>query len=199
MTYLLCMLTPTPTTMVGRTITLEPLATEHAADLFANSDEGLFANLLQRPFEWTLDEVEKLIARMLSQPRVAFAIRQHATRRIVGSTSYLNIRMDHGGLEIGTTWISRPLHGTTVNPESKLAMLGHAIETLGAVRVEFLVSVFNLHSQAAVTKLGAVREGVLRNRWQLPSGKVVDAVCYSVVPEDWPRVKAGLKKRVGES
>ncbi len=169
----------------------------HATDLFANSDEGLFANLLQRPFEWTLQGVEQLVARMLSQPRVAFAIRHHGTGRVVGSTSYLNVRMDHGGLEIGTTWISRALHGTSVNPESKLLMLGHAIEALGAVRVEFLVSVHNLHSQAAVTKLGAVREGVLRNRWQLPSGKVVDAVCFSVVPGDWEKVREGLRRRVG--
>lgn len=190
------MLTPAPTTLVGRTITLEPLAVSHAADLFAHSDEGLFANLLQRPAEWTEDGMRALVARMLSQPRVAFAIRHRATGRVVGSTSYLNIRMDHGGLEIGTTWISRPLHGTTVNPESKLLMLGHAIEALGTVRVEFLVSVFNLHSQAAVTKLGAVREGVLRNRWQLPSGKVVDAVCFSVVPGDWGRVKKELEERL---
>lgn len=189
------MLAPFATTLVGRTITLEPLALSHAAELFASSDEGLFANLLQRPLEWTAAGMEALVARMLSQPRLAFAIRHHGTGRVVGSTSYLNIRMDHGGLEIGTTWISRPLHGTTVNPESKLLMLGHAIEALGAVRVEFLVSIHNLHSQAAVAKLGAVREGVLRNRWQLPSGKVVDAVCFSVVPGDWERIKVGLTRR----
>jgi RimJ/RimL family protein N-acetyltransferase len=63
--------------------------------------------------------------------------------------------------------------------------------------VDFLVSIHNLHSQAAVAKLGAVREGVLRNRWQLPSGSVVDAVSYSVVPGDWAGVKGGLEARVG--
>ncbi len=114
----------------------------------------------------------------------------------VGCSSFLAIRPEHGGLEIGTTWISRDYHGTFVNPEAKFLMMQHAFEDLGAVRVEYLVRVDNPRSQAAVTKLGAVREGVLRNHTITPDGTLVDYVSYSVIPADWPQVKQRLTQRL---
>lgn len=118
------------------------------------------------------------------------------TGRVVGSTSYLNIRPDHRGLEIGTTWIASERHSTSINPESKLLLMRHAFESLGAVRVEYLVSVLNIRSQRAVAKLGAVREGVLRNRWVQPSGDVRDCVVFSVTHTEWPGVRDGLVQRL---
>lgn len=187
---------PKPVTLVGNCVDMVPLEVRHGAELHAASDEELFRFLLQRPREWSIEGFEDLIDRMLRQPRVAFAIIEKKTGRAIGCTSYLNIRSEHMGLEIGTTWIGRRWHGTAVNPESKLLLIEHAVEKLGAARVDFLVSIHNQQSQAAVAKLGATREGVLRNRWRLPDGTVCDAVSYSVTREDWPVIKPGLLERV---
>lgn len=187
---------PQPVTLTGQFVRLEPLRPDHAPELFAASSPDLFEHLLRGPDEWSLAGFERLVARLISQPRVPFAIIALDTGRVVGCTSYLNIRPEHRGLEIGTTWIARNRHSTAVNPESKLLLMRHAFETLEAVRVEYLVSVLNLRSQRAVAKLGAVREGVMRNRWVLPSGAVRDCVVFSVTQGEWPEVRARLEERL---
>jgi ribosomal-protein-alanine N-acetyltransferase len=151
---------------------------------------------MQRPHEWTLEGFQGLVARLLSQPRQAFVMVLQQTGAPVGCSSFLAIRPEHGGLEIGTTWINGAYHGTYVNPEAKFLMMQHAFEDLGTLRVEYLVRLDNLRSQAAVAKLGAVREGVLRNHTITPDGTLVDYVSYSVIPTDWPRVKQLINQRL---
>jgi N-acetyltransferase len=215
---------PAPVVLAGTHISLVPLApppASHAAELFALASPSLFEHLLQRPREWSLAGFEALVGRLLSQPRASWvmvlnapaggtalqsrveypqpsALESRATQagQAIGHTSFLNIKPEHKTLEIGTTWISEAHHGTAVNPESKLLLMRHAFETLGYQRVEFLVSTRNLRSQAAVAKLGAVREGVLRSRWVAPDGTPRDVVCFSVIAEEWPGVRAGLERRV---
>lgn len=187
---------PQAVPLVGRHVTLQPLAAGHAADLFASASPDLFEHLLQRPHEWSLSGFEALVGRLLSQPRTSWAMVLNSTGRAIGHTSYLNIRPEMRSVEIGTTWISLAHQGTAVNPESKLLLFQYAFETLGRVRVEFLVSMLNLKSRAAVAKLGAVHEGVMRNRWITPAGEVRDVAVFSVTPAEWPAVRAGLEARV---
>lgn len=189
---------PPAVPLPGRHISLEPLAAAHAADLFATASPELFDHLLQRPHEWSLAGFESLVARLISQPRTPWAIVLNSTRRAIGHTSYLNIRPEMRSVEIGTTWISPAHQSTAVNPESKLLLFRHAFDTLGCVRVEFLISMLNRKSQAAVAKLGAVHEGMLRNRWITPAGDIRDVAVYSVTPAEWPAVRDRLDARVTE-
>ncbi|HEY2737467.1 MAG TPA: GNAT family protein, partial [Thermoanaerobaculia bacterium] len=100
------------------------------------------------------------------------------------------------GLEIGRTWIAPAHQGSKVNPESKYLLLRHAFEELGAARVQFKTDLNNLHSQRAIEKLGATREGVLRSYQMRSNGVLRDTVIYSVLRHEWPQVKAGLVARL---
>lgn len=187
---------PQPIVLNGRFIRLEPLRPEHAEGLLACSSPDLFKLLMQRPDEWSLRGFQGLVQRLLSQPRQAYVMVVKRSDAIAGCSSFLAIHPEHRGLEIGTTWIGNAHHGTFVNPEAKLLMMQYAIEELGAIRVEYLVRVDNPRSQAAVSKLGAVREGVLRNHTITADGVILDYVSYSVTPSDWPHVKERLTKRL---
>jgi RimJ/RimL family protein N-acetyltransferase len=124
--------------------------------------------------------------------------------RAIGRTTYMDIKPEHRGLEIGRTWIGRAYHGTRVNPEAKYLMLRHAFESLTptAIRVQITTSGTNLHSQAAIAKLGAVREGALRKARIMPPGldrteaAVRDWVHFSIVDDEWAGVKRGLEERL---
>ena len=87
--------------------------------------------------------------------------------------------------------------GSAVNPEAKLLLLAHCFETWGARRVQFKTDHENLRSQAAIAKLGAVREGVLRAHMIRPDGSRRDSVIYSITREEWPAIRTGLEERLG--
>lgn len=194
---------------IVRSIRLVPLETRHAADLYAVADQELFRHSSQGPLEWSVRGFEAEMEKVKSLPGVvAFAIihvgGQHDGRAI-GRTTFMDIKPEHRGLEIGRTWIARAYHGTRVNPEAKYLMLRHAFESLSptAIRVQITTSGTNLHSQAAIAKLGAVREGVLRKARIMPptlvnaEASVRDWVHFSIVDDEWPRVKARLEERLG--
>ena len=127
---------------------------------------------------------------------LVYSILWKETGEPVGSTGYLEIRERHRSVEIGRTWIGKAWQGTRVNPESKYLLLRHAFETLGALRVQFKTDSNNLHSQRAIEKLGAMREGVLR-RYQIRSnGLPRDTVMYSLIADEWPAVREGLLGRL---
>lgn len=162
---------------IATTVRLVPLTTAHAPDLHAIADPKLFTHTMQGPSEWSVRgfaaEIEKVLAVPMS---VAFAIelvrddRGFPAGRVIGRTTYMEIKAEHRGLEIGRTWIARPFHGARVNPEIKYLMLRHAFESLAptAIRVQLTTNGTNLHSQAAIAKLGAVREGTLRKARIMP-------------------------------
>jgi N-acetyltransferase len=187
-----------PTTLVGRVVRLEPLTLEHAEGLFACATPDLFELSPQKPDAWTVAGFRAELARVLDLPDVvAFAIVHRETNAPVGRTTYMDIRPAHRGLEIGRTWIAKPLQGGLVNPEAKLLLLRHAFDILGAVRVQLKTDLRNLHSQRAIEKLGARREGVLRKHMILPDGTMRDTVLYSIIDEDWPGVRETLIARLG--
>ncbi len=201
-----------PTTLEGtpfvRTIRLEPLAIRHATEFLAVADQELFRHSMQAPPEWSVRGFEREIEKVLSLPGVvAFAIViavGPTAGRAIGRTTYMDIRPEHRGLEIGRTWIARPHHGTRVNPEAKYLMLRHAFESLAppAIRVQLLTNGTNLHSQAAIAKLGALREGVLRQSRIMPPAldraeeRICDWVSFSIIDREWPSVRARLEARL---
>ena len=128
--------------------------------------------------------------------RIAYAIVRKSDDKVVGTSSYLNLRLANRGLEIGATFLHPEARASVINPQSKLLLLGHAF-ACGAVRAEFMVDVRNLRSQAAMAKLGAVREGVLRKHKITWTGHVRDTAVYSVTDTDWPQVEARLLARLG--
>ena len=127
--------------------------------------------------------------------RLAYAIRDLSSGQVVGTTSFLAIRRAHRGVEIGATFLHPEARGGRVNPAAKLLMLEHAFGS-GAVRVELLTDLRNLRSQAAIAKLGALREGVLRRHKITWTGYVRDTVVFSIIADDWPNAKAGLEARL---
>ncbi len=122
-----------------------------------------------------------------------------ADGRLVGSTRYLNIEAAHRRLEIGHTWYAPGVWAGRVNPACKLALLRHAFETLGCNRVELKTDNRNTRSQAAIAKLGAVREGVFRSHMIRRDGSLRDTVYFAIVRQDWPAARASLAARLALS
>lgn len=114
-----------------------------------------------------------------------------------GSTSYLDVDEELGGLEIGWTWYRHDLWATDVNPTCKLLLLGHAFEDLGARRVTLRTDGLNTRSQAAIRKLGCRYDGTLRHHRLRPDGSVRDTAFFSLLAAEWPTAKQDLLARVG--
>jgi RimJ/RimL family protein N-acetyltransferase len=127
--------------------------------------------------------------------RMTYAIRRREDARVVGMSSYCTSLAAQGGVEIGTTFLHPDVRGSGVNSELKLVMLQHAFDS-GAVRVQFRVDTRNLRSQAAVARLGAVREGIVRRDRLTWTGYVRDTVYFSILDDEWPAVRAQLSARL---
>lgn len=186
-----------PVTLQGRAAKLEPLEVSHAAALAEVATPDLFVYHFPPP-EFTPAGFGQLIGFLKNAPGFCpFAIRSLADDRIVGVTSYLDIRPADRGVEIGFTWVAKPYQRTAINPECKYLLLKHAFDDHQAIRVQLKTDLRNLQSQGALEKLGAVREGVLRKHMIRPDGYQRDTVMFSIIAEEWPRVRAGLDKRLG--
>lgn len=190
-----------PVTLTGRVARLEPLRLEHAADLYAAlwDHPGLWKYMLTGQPQ-TLDEMQQLIAAILKKQEarecLPFAIIDLERGCAVGETRYLNIAAQDHGLEIGSTWLTPDVQRTGINTECKYMLLSHAFETLGAIRVQLKTHHNNLQSQRAIERLGAVKEGVLRNHMIMLDGSYRNSVYYSIIVSEWPQVKAGLEAKM---
>jgi RimJ/RimL family protein N-acetyltransferase len=123
-----------------------------------------------------------------------FTVFHQASDRIAGATRYLDIRPAHRSLEIGGTWYAPEFQRTGVNTECKYLLLTYAFETLGCIRVQLKADARNERSLRAIERLGAVREGRLRNHFILPNGVYRDSVIYSILDTEWPEVKSHLEE-----
>ncbi len=112
--------------------------------------------------------------------------------KVVGSTRFLHIRPEHRSVEIGWTWLGQEWQRTGINTQVKLLLLTHAVERLACVRVEFKTDERNTRSQRALERIGAMREGVLRNHMIVQGDYLRDSVYFSVIDQDWPQVKERL-------
>jgi RimJ/RimL family protein N-acetyltransferase len=186
---------PEPVTLTGRHVQLVPLGREHAEDLFKAGQHDEIWTWLRAFRPKVLADMSTLIEQAISDPdRLPFAVLHDG--RAVGSTSYLDIDLEVGGLEIGWTWYTPSVWATPVNPECKLLLLGHAFDDLGADRVLFKTDALNTRSQAAIRKLGAQYDGTLRHHRLRADGSVRDSAYFSILAAEWPTVRAGLERRV---
>jgi len=169
----------------------------HAPALFAVTPPDTFRYYIRWPGAWTLEEFTRWYEEYRAEPREhMYVVFDASDGRVLGSTSFLDIDPANRCVEIGATWYAQAARGTRVNPACKLIMLRHAFEALGCIRVTIKCNARNAHSAAAIRKLGATCEGVLRNHRVQCDGNPRDTMVFSVVPEEWPRVKAGLLARV---
>jgi N-acetyltransferase len=187
-----------PVVLEGEHVLLEPLTTDHVDALVAAASDGrlweLWYTSVPSP-EGMAAAVDALLAEQAVGTRVPFVVRRPGGA-VIGATTYLNIEADVPRLEIGSTWTAASAQRTAVNTESKLLLLGHAFETLGCLAVEFRTHWHNRQSRAAIERLGARLDGVLRNHRRLPDGSLRDTVVYSITDREWPAVRTGLRARL---
>ncbi|MBS1904989.1 MAG: GNAT family N-acetyltransferase [Actinobacteria bacterium] len=187
----------TPVTLENDFVRLEPLAPEHAEDLAAAT-----AGLEDRWYtsvpsaEDVPEEIVRRLARRADGFMNPFAVVRLDTGRAVGMTSYCAIDQPNRVVEIGYTWLSPEVHGTAVNPSAKRLLLEHAFETCDAIRVQFCTHFHNRQSRAAIERLGAKQDGILRNHRIGADGAFRDTVVYSILPHEWPAVRNGLDARL---
>jgi RimJ/RimL family protein N-acetyltransferase len=188
-------LQPQPVTLQNPWVRLEPTIPSHAAGLAAVADVETFRFFTAGPEGFDKAGFEGYIAYLDRLPDVAFTVLT-PEGEIVGMSTYMDIRTEHAGLEIGRTWYTKAARGTKINPAAKLLLLEHAFEILGAERVQLKTDRRNLQSQAALKKLGAQFEGFLRKHIVMPDGYLRDTAMFSVIREEWPALKASLNTRL---
>jgi RimJ/RimL family protein N-acetyltransferase len=189
-----------PVTLTGRVVRLEPLAEVHVPDLtIAALDESIWQYM---PYGTVSNEaemrawVQEVLSRQARGTDLPFAVIHLETGKAVGCTRYLDIQPANRAVEVGGTWYGVAYQRTAVNTECKLLILRHAFETLGCIRVQLKTDHRNERSQRAIERLGAVREGVLRNHVIMPDGYFRSSVYYSLLDSEWPAVKAKLEEKL---
>jgi RimJ/RimL family protein N-acetyltransferase len=188
--------------LIGERAELRALKVEHVAKLFeaAKYPEIWEYMPMMRPIT-ELAEMARIAKDAIAQRRLGlewpFVIVDRATGKIVGSTRYLDIVRTHKAVEIGWTWLTPSVWRTRINTECKYLLLRHAFETAGAIRVQLKTDSRNNRSQAAIERIGGVKEGTLRRHRILPNGYVRDSVYYSIIDDEWPTVKARLEEMLG--
>jgi RimJ/RimL family protein N-acetyltransferase len=196
---------PAPVRAIGLEcagVRLEPLAEDHRAGLLrAGQSPDIWAHMPYAARGSGFDAwFDHSLVAAASGAEAVWAVRAPtAEGALVGSTRFLSIEAAHKRLEIGSTWYSPEAWGTRVNPACKLALMRYAFEDLGINRVEFKTDIRNVRSQAAIAKLGAVREGVFRAHMVRPDGSLRDSVYFSVIAIEWPAVRDRLSNRLLEA
>ena len=178
-------------------VVLVPLADAHAPALAALVDEAMWAGM-STPVPRTADDVLDLVATAHADPtRYAFAVVERGSGEVVGSTSLYDVTPAAARAEIGFTYYARRVWGTTVNPACKLALLSQAFDEWDLARVALRADSANSRSIGAILRLGATAEGVLRSHRVRPDGSRGDTAYFSVLADEWPQVRAGLRDRLG--
>ena len=186
-----------PLTLTGKFVRLEPMTVDHVQALAEIGvgqnfwDFMLYGNMdtMEDMRNWVLD----ILARAENSTDLPFVAVQLSSGRVAGATRYLNITPKDRGLEIGGTWYGPAFQRTAVNTECKYLLLRHAFETLGCIRVQLKTDLRNERSQKAIERIGAVKEGILRNHMILPDGRYRHSVYYSILDTEWPQAKIRLE------
>jgi RimJ/RimL family protein N-acetyltransferase len=188
--------------LTGRRVVLEPLAEEHAGELYVAAQDPRIWQWLDPDASASPQAFGAWFGEAVDAARrgeeVPFAVRDRRSGAVVGSTRYLGLAPEHRRLEVGWTWYAPAAWGTGINAEAKLLLFTHAFERLGAQRVELKTDARNERSRAAMLAIGATFEGVFRKHMDRRYG-VRDTAWYSVVDDDWPAVKARLESRLTSS
>ena len=184
-------------TLTGRKLALlEPMRAEHTDELLLAAQDGELWDLWYTGVggaDGMFNYVESALKMRDELGAMPFTVRRQEDGKVVGSTRFFNVDEKNRRLEIGHTWYSKSMHRTALNTECKLIMLEHAFEQLDCIAVEFRTHWFNFDSRAAIARLGAKQDGVLRNHLISPNGPLRDTVVFSIIHSEWPTVKAHLR------
>ncbi|WP_024301281.1 GNAT family N-acetyltransferase [Pseudogulbenkiania sp. MAI-1] len=183
-------------TLDGRHTRLEPLALEHHDGLAAAVCDGelwrLWYTAIPKP-EGMRAEIERRLALQRQGSMLPFAVRRLDNGELCGMTTFMNIEQERRRVEIGSTWYAKSAQRTAINTECKLMLLEHAFDTLGCIAVEFRTSWMNQASRAAIARLGAKQDGILRNHQRFADGSYRDTVVFSIIDLEWPAVRQHLR------
>jgi RimJ/RimL family protein N-acetyltransferase len=185
-------------TLTGRVVRLEALEERHRELLRpVAQDPRIWAATLSHAMGPEFDVwFDATLVEKAAGTRTPFAVVRLTDGAVLGSSSYLDIAVAHKRVEIGATWYHPSVWATAVNPDAKLLLLTHAFDVLGCNRVSLVTDALNHRSQAAIAKLGAQREGVLRSHMVVHDGRIRDTVVFSIVRSEWPGVRDRLIARV---
>ena len=187
-----------PVVLQGKYVRLEPMTESHIPALTEIGVGQPFWDFMVYGYMNSAEDmgnwVQEILSRAAKGTDVPFAAIHLASGRVAGATRYMNIMPKDRGLEIGGTWYGVEYQRTVVNTECKYLLLCHAFETLECIRVQLKTDLRNERSQKAIERIGAVKEGVLRNHMILPNGRIRHSVFYSILDSEWERVKKRLEE-----
>jgi len=189
-----------PVTLEGKRTRLVPLSEKYFEELIAlAADKAIWTHLPadRSNRDVMLTELKSAILKRLSGEQYPFVVIDKITDKVIGSTRFMDMHPEHRKLEIGYTWYTPACWGSGYNTEAKLLMLTYCFEVLKTIRVQFVTKEQNLRSRAAIQKIGATFEGVLRNERLTESGPRNTAV-YSITDTEWSQVKAMLTEKVNQ-
>lgn len=192
---------PLPITLEGNQVLIRPMTLQDKDQLVQAASDGSLWNLWYTSVP-TPEKMESYILTALTEQEekksLPFIIIRKKDQKIVGTTRYMNIESVIRRLEIGSTWYAKSSQRTGVNTESKYLLLKHAFESLGCLAVELRTHWINHQSRAAIERLGAKLDGVLRNHRIASDGTLRDTVVYSILNSEWPMVKSHLEFKLRE-
>jgi RimJ/RimL family protein N-acetyltransferase len=192
---------PAPVTLEGRGIKLEPLDRSHHDALASAAADGelwkLWFTMIPEP-ENTSKYIETALDGLKAGHMLPWVVRETGSGAIVGTTRYHDIVAAIDRVEIGYTWYAKRWQRTHVNTACKLALMTHAFESLKCAVVGLRTDNFNYASQAAISALGAKRDGVIRHHAARKDGSVRDSVMFSILAAEWPDVKRHLQLRLDD-
>ena len=190
-----------PITLEGHYVRLEPLRQTDAEALVSAAGDGELWNstVTVVPSRDNIDEYIQAALDGQAQGReLPFVIIRKSSNQVVGTTRFYEMRPNDRALAIGYTWLAKSAQRTPVNTETKLLLLTHAFEYWQCFRVELVTDVLNEQSRAAILRLGAKQEGILRKHLVLPNGRIRDSVLFSIIDPEWPEVKARLAAKLAK-
>lgn len=195
-----------PVVLEGEHVRLEPMVQAHAGAIAAALAKAAADGAMWESKVTTIPSpetarayVDQALQELAAGVSLPFVTIDRASGEAVGSTRYMNIEAPHRRLEIGTTWIGKSFQRTAINTEAKYLMLRHAFETLKCIAVDLRTHEKNVQSRAAIERLGAKLDGLLRNHRIMPDGCLRNTATYSIIDAEWPAVKARLEARLARS
>jgi RimJ/RimL family protein N-acetyltransferase len=190
---------PAIPTLTGEHVRLEPLSQNRLDELISASEDGFLSDLWYTvvPDRQTMaDEIDRRLGLYDVGTMMPFATIDLNSGKAVGMTTFMNMKLENFKVEIGSTWLAHSAQGTVINPEAKLLMLTYAFDELSCNAVELRTHEKNAQSRAAIEKLGAKLDGILRNDMIMPNGSIRNTAVYSITTDEWSAVRRGLLARL---